>query len=83
MRTFQAQDVPSRFDDLLDLAQQGPVRILLEDRLVGVMVSAQDYEAMRQFHADRLQSRIDLAARSAVLAGLTDERLRNLLADES
>lgn len=69
MRTFQAQDAPSRFDDLLDLAQQGPVRVLQKDQLAGVMVSAQDYEAMRRFYADRLQQRIDLAARSAAMAG--------------
>jgi hypothetical protein len=83
MQTFQAQDAPSPFDDLLDLAQQGPVRVLLKDRVVGEMVSAQDYEAMRQFHADRLQNRIDQAARSAAVAGLTDEGMRDLLADES
>jgi PHD/YefM family antitoxin component YafN of YafNO toxin-antitoxin module len=59
------------------------VGVLKHDRLVGVLVSAQDYEAMRQFYADRLKRTMDETANSAALAGLTPEILAELLADES
>jgi hypothetical protein len=53
------------------------------DRMVGVMVSAQDFEAMRAFYANRLQHSLNEAADAAALAGLTPEALDALLADES
>ena len=57
--------------------------VLKHDRMVGVMVSVQDFEAMRAFYADRLQHRIDASAQAAARAGLTDQVLDQLLADES
>jgi len=52
------------------------------DRVVGVMVSAEDYEAMRAFYADRLLKTMDQTAEAAERAGLTPEKLAELLADE-
>ena len=52
------------------------------DRVVGVLVSAEDYEAMRRFYADRLLRTMDETANAAQGAGLTAERLTELLADE-
>jgi tRNA threonylcarbamoyladenosine modification (KEOPS) complex Pcc1 subunit len=37
-------------------AQRSPVRMTRRDRVLGVLVSADDYEAMRAFYANRLQS---------------------------
>ena len=53
------------------------------DRVAGVMVSAEDYEAMRTFYADRLLKTMDAASDEALRAGLTPEILEALLADES
>ena len=53
------------------------------DRVVGVLVSAQDYESMREYFADRLAHTMDAAAGQAMAAGLTPARLDELLADES
>ncbi|SBT07591.1 conserved hypothetical protein [Candidatus Accumulibacter aalborgensis] len=53
------------------------------DRVVGVMVSAQDYEGMRAFYADRLRHTLRESAAGAAASGLTEERLADLLADES
>lgn len=47
------------------------------------MVSASDYEAMRAFYANRLQHTLNASADYAKAQGLTDERLAELLADES
>ena len=53
------------------------------DRIVGVLVSAQDYQAMRAFYADRLQNTLRESANLAERAGMTSEVLEALLADES
>lgn len=65
------------------MAQKEPVRVMRHDRVVGVMVPARDYEAMRAFYADRLVRTLDKTAAQAVTAGLTPERLDKLLAEES
>ena len=51
MQTFTANQAKTHFGEFLDLAQREPVRVMRRDRVVGVMVSAQDYEAMRAFYA--------------------------------
>ncbi len=83
MQTFTANEAKTRFGEFLDQAQREPVRVMRHDRVVGVMVSAQDYEAMRSFYADRLRHTLDESAEAAAHAGLTPELLDNLLADES
>jgi hypothetical protein len=50
---------------------------------VGVMVSAQDYDAMRQFYANRLQHTLTTTGQQATQNGLTEDKLNALLADES
>lgn len=77
MNTLTANDAKTRFGELLDMAQREPVRITRRDRVVGVMVSAQDYEAMRRFYADRLQRTMQ---ETGTLAEAAAEAL---LADES
>lgn len=83
MRTMPANAAKNRFGELLDQAQREPVRVTRRDRVVAVMVSAQDYEAMRAFYADRLQGALRESAEAAARAGLTPARLKALLADES
>lgn len=83
MQTFTANEAKTRFGEFLDKAQREPVGVLRHDRMVGVMVSAQDFEAMRAFYADRLTHRLDAAAAQAEQAGLTPAGLDALLADES
>lgn len=83
MRTFTANEAKTRFGEFLDQAQREPVRVMRHDRVVGVMVSAQDYEAMRAFYADRLRETLRESAEAAAASGLTDEKLAALLADES
>ncbi|MDP2370019.1 type II toxin-antitoxin system Phd/YefM family antitoxin [Rhodoferax sp.] len=83
MQTFTANEAKTRFGEFLDRAQREPIGVLKHDRMVGVMVSAQDFEAMRAFYADRLQHRLDESAQAATRAGMTPEGLDALLADES
>jgi PHD/YefM family antitoxin component YafN of YafNO toxin-antitoxin module len=83
MQTYTANEAKTRFGEFLDLVQREPVQVKRHDRVVGVMVSAQDYEAMRAFYADRLLKTMDETADAAARAGLTPEKLAELLADES
>ncbi|WP_269531782.1 type II toxin-antitoxin system prevent-host-death family antitoxin [Chitinimonas sp. BJYL2] len=83
MQTFTANEAKTRFGEFIDLAQREPVRVMRRDRVVGVMVSAADYEAMRAFYADRLRHTLDQSAARAQEQGLTDAKLAELLADES
>ncbi|MDD5321702.1 MAG: type II toxin-antitoxin system Phd/YefM family antitoxin [Methylococcales bacterium] len=83
MQTYTANEAKTRFGEFLDRVQREPVRVMRHDRVAGVMVSAHDYEAMRAFYADRLLKTMDNTADAAVQAGLTPEKLAELLADES
>ena len=82
MQSFTANEAKTRFGEFIDLAQREPVQVLRRDRVVGVMVSAQDYAAMRAFYANRLVQTLDRTATSAAAAGLTPAALDALLADE-
>ena len=83
MQTFTANEAKTQFGQFIDMAQREPVRVVGRDRVVGVMVSAQDYEAMREFYANRLQHTLRETAVEAERAGMTPELLEALLRDES
>lgn len=83
MLTMTANEAKTHFGQLLDKAQRQPVQVTRHDRVVGVMIGADDYEAMRQFYADRLIKSMDAMADEAERNGLTPEILEQLLADES
>ena len=81
MQSFTANQAKTQFGQFLDTAQREPVQVMKHDRVVGVMVSAKDYEAMRLFYADRLQHRLAQSAQLAEVAGLTENKLDELLSE--
>ena len=83
MDSFTAIEAKVRFGEFIDRAQRGPVQVTRRDRVVGVLVSAQDYAAMRAFYANRLQHTLGRAGEQAAAQGLTPAILAKLLADES
>lgn len=83
MQTYTANEAKTRFGEFLDRVQREPVRVMRHDRVVGVMVSAEDYEAMRAYYTDRLLKTMDETAANAKQAGLTPKLLDSLLGDES
>jgi prevent-host-death family protein len=82
MQTFTANEAKTRFGELIDRVQREPIQVTRRNRVVGVMVSAEDYHAMRAFYADRLRHTLKQSAEAAAAKGLTDEKLAQLLADE-
>ena len=83
MLTMTANEAKTHFGQLLDKAQRQPVQVTRHDRVVGVMIGADDYEAMRQFYANRLINSMEAIGTRAQAHGLTEEKLAALLADES
>ncbi len=83
MQTFTANEAKTRFGEFIDRAQREPVQVMRHNRVVAVMVSAEDYQAMRAFYADRLLHTLNETAEAALQAGLTPALLDELLADES
>ena len=68
---------------MIDMVQKAPVQVTRRDRMVGVMVSAQDYEDMRNFYANRLMQTLHSTALAAQAKGLTQRQLDKLLGNES
>ena len=83
MRTLTANEAKTQFGQLIDMAQREPVRLTRRDRVVGVLVSAQDYDAMRQFYANRLQHSLAASSAAAEQAGMTEQLLEDMLREES
>jgi len=82
MQTITANEAKTRFGELIDRVQREPVRVTRHNRVVGVMVSAEDYAAMREFYADRLSHTLKATAVEAARNSLTASELERLLADE-
>ncbi len=57
--------------------------VMRDDRVVGVLVLADDQEGMRQVHVDRLQNTLMATTTQAEQSGLTPDALDELLSDES
>lgn len=83
MLSMTANEAKTRFGEILDRAQREPVRVMRHDRVVGVMVSAQNYEDMRKLCANYLVHTLDETAGAAASAGLTPRALKVLQAVES
>lgn len=83
MQTFTANQAKTHFGEFLDIVQREPVQVTRHDRVIGVMVNPNDYSAMREFYANRLQQTLDSSVIAAENAGMTPEILEELLADES
>ena len=83
MQLLIANYAKTQFGQMIAMAQNEPVRITRHNRIVGVMVSAQDYEDMLAFYANRLKSSLQATAIQAPERGLTQYKLDELLSDES
>ena len=83
MKEVTAKDAKNRFGQLLQSAQQGPVRVTRNGRPVGVMMSVQQFEGLRGAAWERLTATMDRLGQEAAERGLTDAELESLLADES
>jgi prevent-host-death family protein len=82
MQTVSATHAKQNFAALLDQSQREPVRIQRHERDIAVLVSADEYETIRQLRAQELIRLTEQTGRYAESQGMTDELLEKLLADE-
>lgn len=83
LKEIAARDAKNRFGLLLDAVQSAPVRVTKKGRAVGVMMSIQHYERLREAAWERLTATMDALGEQASANGLTDSGLETLLADDS
>ncbi len=83
MRIFSATQAKQEFASLLDAAQHEPVLIRRQKRDIAVMVSMQDFEALRRYRLAELRLASEDVGAKAAKAGLTEAKLAALLADEA
>lgn len=81
MKEIAAKDARSRFGRLLDSVQSAPVRVTRRGKAVGVIVSLRQYEQLRGTAWKRLAATMDSLGEEASRNGLTDTKLKALLAD--
>jgi prevent-host-death family protein len=81
MRSVSATDAKQRLAALLDAAQREPVVIRRQKRDVAVIMSAEEYERLRDLNAAEFQRFCDRMAEQAKARGLTEASVKKLLRD--
>jgi prevent-host-death family protein len=81
MRSVSATEAKQRLAALLDAAQREPVVIRRQKRDVAVIMSAEEYERIRDLNAAEFQRFCDRVADQAQARGLNQAALNDLLQD--
>nr|VFJ75080.1 MAG: prevent-host-death family protein [Candidatus Kentron sp. FW] len=82
MKTVSASEAKQRFAALIDAAAREPVVIFRQKRDVAVLLSIQEYERLVRLNVSEFQQFCDKVGAGARTAGLTEEKLGELLADD-
>lgn len=81
MQSISATEAKQRLAALLDAAQREPVVIRRHDRDVAVILSAAEYQRLRDFHVSEFERFCDRVAIKARRRGMNQKALDALLAD--
>jgi prevent-host-death family protein len=79
---MSAAEARVRFETVLDESERAPVLIRDQERDVAVVLSVADYERLRGGAVQAFLDLRDEVARQASAAGLTEERLPELLGED-
>ena len=82
MKIVSASEAKQRFAAVIDAAAREPVVIRRQKRDVAVVLSMSEYERLVRLNVSELQEFCDKVGEGAKAAGLTEEKLGELLADE-
>ena len=83
MKTVSETEATTRLDAILEEAQREPIAIRRDEGDIAVVVSLKEYERRRELN---IQAFLDLrsqVASEAAANGLSDQRVADLLSDES
>ena len=81
MKAVSATDAKQRFAALLDAARRELVVIRRQNRDVAVIMSAEEYERIRDLNAAEFERFCDRVAAHAKARGLTESALKKLMKD--
>ena len=82
MRTLSATEAKQGLAGLLDMAAREPVIIRRQKRNVAGVLSVQEYERLTRLNVSEFQRFCDATGDKATQAGLTEDKLAELLADD-
>ncbi len=83
MKEISAREAKNQFGQLLESAQRGPVRVTRHGRSAGVLMSEEQYQRLRGLAWDRMAKTVEEMREEAFAKDLTEEKLSELLADDS
>jgi antitoxin Phd len=83
MRYVSATDAKQRLAALLDAAQREPVMIRRQNRDVAVLLSPQECDRLRALNMEEFQRFCDRIGERAAEGGMTEEKLAEILSDDS
>jgi prevent-host-death family protein len=81
MRSISATEAKQRLAALLDAAQREPIVIRRQKRDVAVLLSAQEYERLRDLNAADFQRFCDRMGEQAAARGLDEAKLKQILSE--
>jgi prevent-host-death family protein len=81
MRIVTATEAKQNLGALLDNAQSEPVLIRRQKRDIAVILSVREYERLRAINLAEFNRFCDVIGQRAAAAGLTEEKLAELLAE--
>jgi len=79
VKVVTAAEASERFEAILDEAQREPVLIRRQEQAVAVVLSIDDYERLRAGVVRAFLDARNEVANQAIAAGLTEERMTELL----
>ena len=82
MKTVAATEAKNRLGAILDAAQREPIVIRRQNRDIAVVLSMADYDRLRAANVRAFLELRDEIAAEAAKAGLTHEKLAELLNDD-
>ncbi|MFP4616320.1 MAG: type II toxin-antitoxin system Phd/YefM family antitoxin [Thiohalorhabdus sp.] len=82
MRTVSATEAKQGLASVLETATQEPVVIQRQKRDVAVVLSVQEYERLTRLNVAEFQQFCDRVGAAAKEAGLTEDKLDELLKDD-
>jgi prevent-host-death family protein len=81
VRSISATEAKQRLAALLDAAQREPIVIRRQKRDVAVLLSAQEYERLRDLNAADFQRFCDRMGEQAAARGLDEAKLKQILSE--
>ena len=81
MKVVSATEAKQRFAAIVDAAQREPIVVRRQNRDVAVIISAEEYERIRQSNVEEFDKFCDRVGAQAKRRGMTEEILADILKD--